>query len=195
MSDSSEFDFERDAQSLIRRQWLGAGERLRVCAPVRKPIEFDGIPKPPPTPGQVARGTLRVLGWTLLWMLFFWILAILEANDVNYGGSRHRQRSIVIWGKGSESQAGRIVSSAMRSRGIWVLSDRRFAFLKVDAKSQGIQVETVAAAPATAWRYSGLVDRTKRGRLTGRYRVQGRYHRIVFPDGSGIDFAATTPEQ
>lgn len=200
------FDLKRDGKAMLREQWLVPGERLRGYVPVWKIVELDGIPKPAPTVDQVARKTLFVISRIPIYLLIAWLLAL--AGDAGGAGSSRRRPPVVIWGDGARSLAGRMVTSALRSRGIWVLTERRMAFLRIRGRTYSklfssdpeggdkaeplppVPVEAVVEIPSTEWRYEGVVERTRRRRLTGRTRIVGRYHRIVFPDGSGLDVVA-----
>ncbi|WP_026928593.1 hypothetical protein [Glycomyces tenuis] len=205
------FDLKRDARRALERGWLREGERLVEQVPVWRLPQLRGIPKPPLTFGRIARSTGRfIVRLPLYAVIGVLALAVLgeAGGDVALRDSTSgpKRPAVVISGNGRESIAGRLVTAALRNRGIWVLTDRRLAFLTVrgrtyskffssdptpqdspeDSNVQAL-LETVIEIPGGAYRYAGKVDGMRTTRITRRAKPTGVYHRVAFEDGSTIE--------
>ncbi len=199
------FDLRRDGKTLLEREWLQEGEWLRGCAPAWRLAAFEGVPKPSPTAGQVGAAVGRFVARVPLYLFAFWVVLLVAESGGDAGTSSPRRPAAVVWGQGPGSRAGSLAVPALRGPGMWALTDRRVAFLGVRARTRtrlfsvapapggphedyrAAPIETVAEFPAGEWRYEGAVERTRTTRFLKRTKVIGRYDRIVFPDGSGID--------
>lgn len=200
------FDLLRDSRTLLEREWLRPQERLRKHAPTWRLVRFEGIPRPRPTAAQAAMAVGRFIVRIPLYLFLAWIIVLaMESGGGDLEKPRRRTPMVIVWGQGRDSRAGSLATPALRRRGIWALTDRRLAFLAVRARTSSklfsteplrgndahaeyrpVPIETVAEFPADEWRYEGTVERT-RTTLRGRVKPVGRYHRIVFADGSGVD--------
>jgi hypothetical protein len=195
------FDLRRDGKTLLEREWLQEDEWLRECVPSWRLAAFDGVPKPHPTAGQAWAAVGRFIVRIPLYLFVFWIVLLIG----DAGPSSPRRPAAVVWGDGLATRAGSLAAPALRRPGIWVLTDRRVAFLGVHARTRSrllsaapapgephedyrpVPIETVAEFPAEEWHYEGTVERTLTTRILKRANPIGSYDRIVFTDGSGID--------
>jgi len=199
------FDLGRDSKTLLSEQWLEEGEWLRACVPTWSLARFEGVPKPHPTAGQAWAAVGRFLLRIPVYLFVAWIALLFMESGADLEAPKRGRPAAFVWGGGRDSQAGSFATPALRRRGIWVLTDRRVAFLGVRARTTSrlfseepvrgkahkdyrpVPIETIAEFPAAEWRYEGTVERTRTTRFRKRVKTVGKYHRVVFADGSGID--------
>jgi len=207
------FDLKRDSIALLRGQWLEEGESVVAWTPVWRLPRLDGIPAPGIPVEHALRVTARVLAkaplYAILGVFVLWALG--EAGGGNAsagGGSAAKGPAVVIRGQGRDSLTGRLVTPALRARGLWVLTDRRLAFVAIrgwvysktfsndpetgdeERRLPPVAHDTVFYARSRAYRYEGLLKRTRRTRLTRREKPAGRYHIVTFTDGSTVELRA-----
>ena len=215
------FDLKRDSYALLRFQWLEAGEKLIAWTPVWRMPRLDGVPRPP-VPLSYA---LRKLGGVLWRVPLFVILGALAlyalgesggGGDLGGGGGGGPKRKyrkgppVLIRGEGAGSAAGRLVSHALRSRGIWVLTDRRLAFVTIRGRTCSkltsteatpddrrrrpeapVPVDNVVEVRSDGFQRVLAREVRLRTRLLRRTVTVGVYDSAVFPDGSGVAFRRT----
>lgn len=199
------FDLRRDGKTLLEREWLDEGEWLRGYAPSWGLAAFEGVPKPSLSAGQAWAAIGRFIARAPLYLFAFWIVLLVAESGGDAGTSSPRRPAAVVWGAGLTTTAGSLATSALRRPGIWALTDRRVVFLGVRVRTRSrlfstmptpggphedyrpVPIETVAEFPVSEWRYEGTVERTRTTRSLKRTKSIGRYDRIVFADGSGID--------
>jgi len=196
---------------MLERQWLEPGERTVDWIPMWKLPAFEGMPKPPWTSGQVMRRIAKVMWLTLAWIVGSVVLLIVLAfladglSGASGGGSGRRKvkgPDVVLRGQGRESVMGRLVTPALRCRGLWVFTNRRIAFVAVEGRTHGrflsgngdpsefaepVPIRTVIEVREPDYRFEGDVDRVRKTRILRRSKPAGVYRRITFSDGSGID--------
>jgi hypothetical protein len=205
------FDLKLDSPGMLERQWLEPGERTVDWIPMWKLPAFEGMPKPPWTADQVMRRIAKVMWLTLAWIVGSVVLLIVLAfladglSGASGGGSGRRKvkgPDVVLRGQGRESVMGRLVTPALRGRGLWVFTNRRIAFVAVEGRTHGrflsgngepgvfaepVPIRTVIEVREPDYRFEGDVDRVRKTRILRRSKPAGVYRRISFPDGSGID--------
>jgi hypothetical protein len=196
---------------MLERQWLEPGERTIDWIPQWKLPVFDGVPRPSWTADQVLRRVAKVLWLTLAWIAGSVVLLIvlafladgLSGASVNGpGGKKVKGPDVVLRGQGRESVMGRLVTPAMRCRGLWVFTNRRIAFIAVEGRTYGkilsgngdpseftgpVPIRTVIEVREPDYEFEGDVDRLRRTRILRRFKPAGVYRRISFADGSGVD--------
>jgi len=196
---------------MLERQWLEPGERTVDWIPMWKLPAFEGMPKPPWTADQVMRRIAKVMWLTLAWIVGSVVLLIVLAfladglSGASGGGSGRRKvkgPDVVLRGQGRESVMGRLVTPALRCRGLWVFTNRRIAFVAVEGRTHGrflsgngdpsefaepVPIRTVIEVREPDYRFEGDVDRVRKTRILRRSKPAGVYRRITFSDGSGID--------
>ncbi|THV30100.1 hypothetical protein [Glycomyces paridis] len=210
MSRTPRFDLKLDGPVMLERQWLEPGERLIEWAPVWRLPELDGIAKPPWTSEQVARRVWKVVWLTLAWVLGSVVLLIVLAiiGDGLSGASadgpsgKRKGPNVVLRGGGGDSIMGRLVTPALRCRGVWAFTNRRIAFVEVTGRTYGRflsgsgepsdfegpwPVRTLVEVREGGYEYEGAVDRMRCTRILRRFKPAGVYRRITFADGSGVD--------
>lgn len=138
MPRTPKFDLKLDSPGMLERQWLESGERVIDWIPQWKLSSFDGIPRPPWTFEQAARRIAKVLWLTLAWILgsvaILIVLVIISnglsgaSRDGGSSGRKQKGPNVVLRGKGRQSIMGRMVTPALRCRGLWVFTNRRIAF-------------------------------------------------------------------
>ncbi|MEV0647377.1 hypothetical protein AB0I28_19115 [Phytomonospora sp. NPDC050363] len=188
------FDVARDARWVLQKQWLGPSEGLEAYAGVARRrcyVEVPGLGddgrRPAPWIVRGLKAVLRGLG-------IVFMLAILGGGDPP---SRLRRNArVIVWGERADCEAVRFAAPGPVGTGIWALTELRLAFLEakplpaVDLadpnssgylKPQPVDLRPLAEAPATAFRYEGVVERPV------RKGVPVRFHRARFADGSGVD--------
>lgn len=213
------FDLKRDSYALLRFQWLEADEKLIAWTPVWKMPRLSGIPRPP-MPLSYVLARIGGFLWRAPLFLILAALALYALGEAGGGGDlggggggskKYRKGPpVLIRGEGANSEAGRLVTHALRSRGIWVLTDRRLAFVTV----RGRTCSRLTSAEATpedrrrrpespvpvddrvevrADRFQRVLAREVRlrTRLLRRTVTVGVYDSAVFPDGSGVAFRRT----
>lgn len=206
------FDLKLDSPGLLERQWLEPGEKTIDWIPQWKLPVFEGFPRPPWTAEQVWRRIGKVAGLTLLWIVgsvvLLAVLAILADGmsgaslDGGSGNKKSKGPNVVLRGQGRESVMARMVTPALRCRGLRVLTNRRIAFIAVEGRTYGkflsgsgkpseftepVPIRTLFEARGAQYRYDSEVDRLRRTRILRRFKPAGVYRRISFSDGSGID--------
>lgn len=205
------FDLKLDSPGMLERQWLEPGERTIDWVPMWKAPVCEGVPKPPWTADQVLRRIAKAMWLTLAWIVGSVVLLIVLAfladglSSASVGGPEGRKvkgPDVVLRGQGRESVTGRLVTPALRSRGLWVFTNRRIAFVAVEGRTHGrflsgngdpgefpepVPIRTVIEVREPNYRFEGDVDRVRRTRILRRSKPAGVYRRISFPDGSGID--------
>lgn len=203
------FDLQLDSQAMLERQWLEPGETLIDWIPLWKFPTLEGIPKPPWSFEQIVLRIAKILWLTLAWILGSVVLLLILAaigDGFNAGGgdasSKIKGPNVVLRGQGRESVMGRMVTPELRSRGLWVFTNRRLAFVKVESRTYGkflsgsgkpsefpepVPIRTVLEVRDTNYTYEGEVDRFRRTRFLRRFKPAGVYRRINFADGSGVD--------
>jgi hypothetical protein len=204
------FDLKLDSERMLERQWLEAGERLIDWVPQWTLPVLEGVPRPPWTFEQVVRRLAKVLWLTLAWIAGSVVLLIVLAaigDGFSAGGGDSSSRklkgpNVVLRGQGRDSVMGRLVTPALRGRGLWVFTDRRFAFVVVDGRTHGkflsgsgnpsefaepVPIRTLIEVRDTKYVFEGDVDRLRRTRILRRFKPAGVYRRISFVDGSGAD--------
>lgn len=203
------FDLKLDSRGMLERQWLEPDERLIDWIPMWKLPVFDGIPKPPWTFEQIAWRVARVLWLTAAWIVGSVVMVILFApllEGFSGGGGSSSEKvkgpNVVLRGEGRESVLGRMVTPALRARGLWVFTDRRIAFIAVEGRTYGrllsgsgeanefgepVPIRTVIEVCEPHYQYEGEVDRLRRTRILRRFKPAGVYRRIGFADGSSVD--------
>ncbi|WP_100446268.1 hypothetical protein [Glycomyces xiaoerkulensis] len=193
---SPAFDLRRDGERMLHRQWLRPGEHLVAQVPLWGLPHLDGVPRPPRTRSQRWSLLRRILlGWPKY--LVLGVLAAVMADGFTPGGGTAKGPPVMIKG-GPGTEAASLVSPALRDRGIWVLTDRRLAFVTVrgrtysrvfstdpepgepDRPHRPVPIETPASAPADRFRHEGKRAETKGG------KAAGVYDRVVFGDGSTV---------
>lgn len=200
------FDLKRDTVAMLRGQWLEEGESIVAWTPVWRLPALDGIPAPAVPLGHALRVTARIVAKTPLYAIIgvFALWALGESGgDIGSGGSKGP--AVVIRGSGRDSMAGRLVTSALRARGVWVLTDRRLAFVAIggwvyskafssnpspsetERSLPPVPHETVFYARSGAYQYDGVRRRTRQTRLTRREKPAGHYHVVSFTDGSTVE--------
>jgi hypothetical protein len=201
------FDLKLDSPGLLERQWLEPGERLIDWIPQWKLPVLEGVPRPWWTADQVLWRIAKTLGWIVGSVFILIVLAFLadglSGASVDGGsGQKVKGPNVVLHGKGRDSVMGRMVTPALRYRGLWVFTNRRIAFIAVEGRTYGkflsgsgdpsefaepVPISTVIEVRDTHYEYDGEVDRLRRTRLLRRYQPAGVYRRIAFSDGSGVD--------
>lgn len=204
------FDLTLDSPQMLDRQWLEPGETLTDWIPMWNLPVFEGIPKPRWTFEQIAWRVAKILWLTLAWIagsvVLLIVLALIgEGLDGGSGdGSSDKVKGpdVVLRGRGRESVMGRLVTPAMRGRGLWVFTNRRLAFVKVESRTYGkylsgsgkpsefpqpVPIRTIIEVRDTQYRYESEVDRLRRTRILRRVKPAGVYRRVSFSDGSGVD--------
>lgn len=206
------FDLLLDSPGLLERQWVEPGERVIDWIPQWRLPVFEGVPRPPWTAEQVLQRIAKTAGLTLAWALGSVVLLIvlailadgLSGASLGGGGSGKKLKgpNVVLRGQGRDSVMGRMVTPALRCRGLWVFTDRRIAFVAVEGRTYGkllsgngdpseftepVPIRTLIEVRDTHYRYDGEVDRLRRTRILRRFKPAGVYRRISFADGSGID--------
>jgi hypothetical protein len=206
------FDLKLDSPGMLERQWLEPGERTIDWIPMWKAPVCEGVPKPPWTADQVLRRIAKAMWLTLAWIVGSVVLLIVLAfladglSSSSASGPEGRKvkgPDVVLRGQGGrESVMGRLVTSALRSRGLWVFTNRRIAFVAVEGRTHGrflsgngdpsefpepVPIRTVIEVREPNYRFEGDVDRVRRTRILRRSKSAGVYRRISFLDGSGID--------
>ncbi|WP_205326021.1 hypothetical protein [Glycomyces sp. YM15] len=196
---------------MLERQWLEPGEKTLDWISQWKLPAFDGIPKPPWTAEQVWRRIGKVVGLTLAWIAGSVVLLIvlaflaegLSGASVDGGsGKKLKGPNVVLRGQGRDSVMGRMVTPALRCRGLWVYTNRRIAFIAVEGRTYGkflsgsgqpseftepVPIRTLFQVREPHYRYDGEADRLRRTRFLRRFKPAGVYRRISFADGSGVD--------
>lgn len=187
------FEAVRDARWVLHEQWLRPGEGLEIYAGVtgaRSHVEVPGLTEdgrvPPPWIVRALKAVGRVVG-------IVFILALI--GDGQPPGKRRRNARAVVRGPGVDCEAVRLTRPGPVGMGVWALSDRRLAFLEVTElpgaeyattggyhKPAPVAVTPVFEVPASGFRYEGVVELPFH-----RGRPSGKYHRVVFGDGSGVD--------
>lgn len=203
------FDLKRDSIALLRGQWLEEGESVVAWTPVWRLPRLDGIPAPAVPVGHALRVTARIAAklplYAIIGIFALWALGESGGGTASVGGGGAKGPAVVVRGQGRDSMAGRLVTPALRARGIWVLTDRRLAFVAIrgwvyskafsnDPSTEEekrrlppVPHDTVFYARSGAYRYEGKIKRTRRTRLTRREKPAGRYHVVAFPDGSTVE--------
>ncbi|MFC3493322.1 hypothetical protein [Glycomyces rhizosphaerae] len=205
------FDLKLDSPGMLERQWLEPGERLIDWIPQWKLPAFDGIPRPPWTFEQVAWRIAKFLWLALAWIIgsviILIVLAFLAeglsgASVDGPDGRKLKGPNVVLRGQGRESILGRMVTPALRCRGLWVFTDRRIAFIAVEGRTYGkflsgsgkpgefaepVSIRTLIEVRDNQYQYDSEVDRLRRTRILRRFKPAGVYRRIAFADGSSID--------
>ncbi|MEV3938312.1 hypothetical protein AB0K52_20340 [Glycomyces sp. NPDC049804] len=205
------FDLKLDSKGMLERQWLEPEERLIDWIPQWKLPDFEGIPKPPWTSEQVVRRTAKIAWLTLVWIVGSVVLLIVlsfiaeglsGADGGSGGGKKLKGPNVVLHGEGRDSMLGRMATPGLRSRGLWVFTNRRLAFLVVEGRTYGkflsgsgkpsefdqpVPVRTVLEVRDARYEFEGDVDRLRRTRILRRFKPAGVYRRITFADGSGVD--------
>ena len=205
------FDLKLDSPGMLDRQWLEPGERLIDWIPQWKLPVFEGLPRPPWTAEQVLRRVAKVVLLTLAWVVgsvvLLAVLAVVADSLSGAGGgggsgSKLKGPDVVLRGQGRQSVLGRMVTPALRCRGLWVFTDRRIAFIAVEGRTYGkflsgsgkrgefteaVPIRVLVEARDTQYTFEGDVDRLRRTRVLRRFKPAGVYRRITFADGSGID--------
>ncbi|GAB3656342.1 hypothetical protein GCM10028833_31880 [Glycomyces tarimensis] len=194
---------------MLEREFLEHGERLYEWVPVwhRLPV-LEGIPKPRRTVSEAAAALPRAIGRLLMRTvgIVVVIIVVFMAESGDVGSGVGRSPSIVARGQGERSQVARAIAPALRRKGVWVLTDRRLAFVEVRGRVWGEWISSEPGKNASAERYPSVeaavlveipaeqfvfeprIERTRKRRITGRRKHVGYYRRVVFPDGSRIDF-------
>ncbi|ADD40326.1 hypothetical protein [Stackebrandtia nassauensis] len=164
---SPDFDPRRDAEPAVRSGWLRPGERLAWTRHTPT-ITFQ-------VPGRGYRGkVLKQSPWRTAGRRALAVadgaVTVLDffASDVSSGPSRPEVR---VFGTRTGCRAATL-AEANAPRSFWVLTDQRFAHLRADDGA----LHTIGEIPSDEFGYSEFTHK----RLT--------YERIVFGDGSGIDF-------
>lgn len=210
---SPKLDLMRDARRVLEPNWLRPDERLIEFAPVWKLPVLEGVPRPPWPPEQLAKRILTVVGTVLLWIVGSVVMLALlvflaeglsgasAGGDVPSKQKRTKGPAVVVHGHGNNSDAGRLLTPALRRRGWWVLTNRRLAFVAPTGRSYSkfwsgsgpktkidgrIPVDTVLEV--REGRYTcEEVHRTRKTRILRRTKPAGLYRRMLLSDGSGID--------
>jgi hypothetical protein len=205
------FDLTLDSPGMLERQWLEPGERTIDWIPQWKLPAFDGVPKPPWTIDQVLRRVAKVIWLTLAWIVGSVVLLIVlayladglsVASASGPEGKKVKGPDVVLRGQGRQSVMGRLVTPALRCRGLWVFTNRRIAFIAVGGRTYGrilsgkgdpseftvpVPISTVIEVREPDYEFEGDVDRQRRIRILRRLKPAGVYRRISFADGSGVD--------
>lgn len=204
------FDLKLDSKSMLERQWLEPDETIIDWIPQWKLPVFEGVPKPPWTSAQVLGRFWKILWLTLAWIagsvvILIVLAAVGDGLSGAGGGSSSKKLkglNVVLHGDGRDSMLGRMVTPGLRSRGLWVFTNRRLAFVVVEGRTYGkflsgsgkpsefsepVPLRTVLEVRDTHYRYEGEVDRMRRTRILRRFKPAGVYRRIGFVDGSGVD--------
>ncbi|SDD48148.1 hypothetical protein [Glycomyces harbinensis] len=201
------FSLRTDVEPLLKERLLWPGERLLNFRPINGDDTSPGLQgfSPPLTGGQ---RLLKVLGYVGIGLLFVLIFPILiyalegvGSSSKDDGRDSRRRRPIYAWGDGAASAAAKAVLPTMQRTGVWVVTDKRLVFVALNGRFTAlaphqtgeagrepgpIEVETVVEMVAGRFAYQGQVERTRTTWLR-REKPIGPYHRIAFPDGSGID--------
>jgi hypothetical protein len=207
------FSLRTDVEPLLRERWLHPGERLVDFRPLEETGTAPGLEgfSPQRTAGQ---RFLRVLGYIGLGLLFVLIIPILFYALDGAGGAEdeakdyRRRRPLYAWGDGAASAAAQAVLPTLKRTGVWVLTDRRLAFVALHGKTTAtaphetgegdrrpgpVEAETLVELDADRYAYQGSVERTRTSAVLRREKPVGAYHRIAFPDGSGLDMRHRYP--
>jgi len=187
------FEPVRDARWVLHEHWLRPGEGLDIYAGVTRVRCYTEVPGllddggvPPVWIVRALKAVARVVG-------IVFVLALL--GDGQPPGKRWRNARAVVRGPGPDCEAVRITRPGPIGMGVWALSDQRLALLEVaelpgaDHATTGgyhkpapVAVTSLFEVPASAFRHEGVVDLPQ-----SRGKPSGKYHRVVFPDGSGVD--------
>lgn len=171
---------------------------------------FEGVPKPPWTFEQITRRIAKTMWLTIAWIAGSVIILIvlaaigdgLSSADGSSSSGKLQGPNVVLQGRGRDSVMGRMVTPWLRSRGLWVFTDQRLAFVVVESRTYGkflsgsgkagefaepVPLRTVLEVRDSHYRYEGEVDRLRRTRILRSFKPAGVYRRIGFIDGSGVD--------
>lgn len=202
------FDLKRDSIAFLRGQWLEEGEAIVAWTPVWRLPRLNGIPAPGVPLGHALRVTARIAAkaplYAIIGLFVLWALGE-SGGGGGGGGSKVKGPAVVLRGQGRDSMAGRLVTPALRARGLWILTDRRLAFVAIrgwvysktfsndpstedeERELPPVPHDTVFYARSGAHRYEGTLSRTRRTRFLKREKPAGRYHVVTFPDGSTVE--------
>ena len=198
------FDLVRDARWVLEKQWLKEDERLIAYAAVRAEqtcVEVSGYRPNGRPSGNVIIRVLRGIGTGIVYGLFFWLIA------ENYSGQTVNRKApaVIVWGT-----APRPLSLPPKldvfDHGIWVLTDKRIAFLQIDQASEAVHskqentlkpvpVELVSIMEHGAVTYKGKIERTQHTRIRKRLKWKEEFYRSELNDGSGVDILVRRPHQ
>ncbi|GIG71147.1 hypothetical protein [Phytomonospora endophytica] len=187
------FDVARDARWVLHEQWLRPGEGLEAFAGVTRARAYTDVPGLAEDGRPESAWILRAIKAVLRVAGIMFVLALI--GDGQPPGRRRRNARAVVRGPGPDCEAVRIARPGPVATGVWALSDQRLAFLEVDEvpgteiattggyhKPAPVTVKPRVEVPANAFRYEGVVDLPEQ-----RGKPSGKYHRVVFGDGSGVD--------
>ncbi|MFC4335062.1 hypothetical protein [Salininema proteolyticum] len=181
-----ELDLRTHGRELVERQWLLPGERIIVAAPSWRLPRLHGISKPRTDFSDHVRETSANVRR-------FVRIVVEEAFFAKSTGNAMRifiKPDVVITGH-DDAEAAEAVINYLRLSGLWVLTDRRLAYLVPDGQvksrrrsglpdnadlpaPEDVALSTAAEFDADRYRYAGL-------------QSAGQYHLVEFPDGSTIE--------
>ena len=196
----------KDANRVITETWLQPGESVITYCPSRGHTFYFDIP------GRKHNGKHWWPTWKdalyfpvyLLGICVIIVLSLLLQGNPSGPNPRKKLPGFFAWGKERDCQAALVGVGDNDGHGLWVLTDRRLGLLTVNpTRSQRRRLSADSPrsphewdvlvhteVPGREFTYQGPVVRNRPYRRESKQKQLGKFHRIMFRDGSTMDVAS-----